>query len=180
MPPATSVFREAGLSRPKQRALLAVAEAVRDGLDLDHLCRLDADDAIGAMTAVPGIGPWTAEVYLLFAAGHPDIFPARDVALQTRGRPCARHRPASGREGADQDRRIMVAVAGRRVAAVLGLLSRNQRQGRARRLHKPPKKAEIRDSFAGVCATQAASHSCHLLLTVSAPIGSRAKEVDRK
>ena len=31
----------------------------------------------------PGIGPWTAEVYLLFAAGHPDIFPARDVALQT-------------------------------------------------------------------------------------------------
>ena len=35
------------------------------------------------MTAVPGIGPWTAEVYLLFAAGHPDIFPARDVALQS-------------------------------------------------------------------------------------------------
>jgi DNA-3-methyladenine glycosylase II len=32
---------------------------------------------------VPGIGPWTAEVYLLFAAGHPDIFPARDVALQS-------------------------------------------------------------------------------------------------
>ena len=35
------------------------------------------------LTAVPGIGPWTAEVYLLFAAGHPDIFPARDVALQS-------------------------------------------------------------------------------------------------
>ena len=35
------------------------------------------------MTAVSGIGPWTAEVYLLFSAGHPDIFPARDVALQT-------------------------------------------------------------------------------------------------
>ncbi|TIS00610.1 MAG: DNA-3-methyladenine glycosylase 2 family protein, partial [Mesorhizobium sp.] len=33
--------------------------------------------------AVPGIGPWTAECYLLFAAGHPDVFPARDVALQT-------------------------------------------------------------------------------------------------
>ena len=77
------VFREAGLSRPKQKALLAVAQAVRDGLDLDDLCRLDAKDAIARMVAVSGIGPWTAEVYLLFAAGHPDIFPARDVALQT-------------------------------------------------------------------------------------------------
>ncbi len=77
------VFREAGLSRPKQRGLLAVSQAVVDGLDLHHLCSLDAADAITAMTAVSGIGPWTAEVCLLFAAGHPDIFPARDVALQT-------------------------------------------------------------------------------------------------
>ncbi|MBZ9992145.1 DNA-3-methyladenine glycosylase [Mesorhizobium sp. BH1-1-5] len=77
------IFREAGLSRPKQRGLLAVAEAVAGGLDLDHLCTLDSGDAIAAMTAVPGIGPWTAECYLLFAAGHPDVFPARDVALQT-------------------------------------------------------------------------------------------------
>jgi DNA-3-methyladenine glycosylase II len=77
------VFRQAGLSRPKQRALLAVSEAVRDGLDLHHLCGLEAEDAIGRMTAVSGIGPWTAQVYLLFSAGHPDVFPARDVALQS-------------------------------------------------------------------------------------------------
>ena len=77
------VFREAGLSRPKQKTLRAVAQAVADGLDLDHLCILDPDDAMARMIAVSGIGPWTAEVYLLFAAGHPDIFPARDVALQT-------------------------------------------------------------------------------------------------
>jgi DNA-3-methyladenine glycosylase II len=77
------VFREAGLSRPKQRTLLAIAAAVRDGLDLHHLCGLEAEEAIRRLTAVSGIGPWTAEVYLLFAAGHPDIFPARDVALQT-------------------------------------------------------------------------------------------------
>ncbi len=76
------VFREAGLSRPKQRGLAAIAQAVEDGLDLDRLCRLDAADALALLTAVPGIGPWTAECYLLFAAGHPDIFPARDVALQ--------------------------------------------------------------------------------------------------
>lgn len=77
-------FRAAGLSRPKQRTLVALAEAIlRDGLDLHHLCALDAQEAIRRMTAVSGIGPWTAEVYLLFAAGHPDIFPARDVALQS-------------------------------------------------------------------------------------------------
>ena len=78
------VFRQAGQSRAKQRTLVAIAEAVvNDGLDLDHLCSLDAPDAIGRMTAVPGIGPWTAECYLLFAAGHPDVFPAKDVALQS-------------------------------------------------------------------------------------------------
>jgi DNA-3-methyladenine glycosylase II len=77
------VFREAGLSRPKQRGLVAVARAVAGGLDLHHLCSLDAAHATAAMTAVPGIGSWTAECYLLFAAGHPDTFPARDVALQT-------------------------------------------------------------------------------------------------
>ena len=78
-----SLFRRAGLSRPKQRAVLAVSAAVLDGLDLAGLCGLDAEAAIAVMTAVAGIGRWTAEVYLLSAAGHPDIFPARDVALQT-------------------------------------------------------------------------------------------------
>ncbi|MBN9245221.1 MAG: DNA-3-methyladenine glycosylase 2 family protein [Mesorhizobium sp.] len=78
-----AVFREAGLSRPKQRGLLAAAQAVADGLDLHHLCSLDAAEAIAALTAVPGVGPWTAECYLLFSAGHPDVFPARDVALQS-------------------------------------------------------------------------------------------------
>jgi DNA-3-methyladenine glycosylase II len=79
-----AVFREAGLSRPKQAALLAIAEAVaREGLDLNHLCGLEPAEAMRALTAIHGVGAWTAEVYLLFAAGHPDIFPARDVALQT-------------------------------------------------------------------------------------------------
>ena len=78
-----AVFREAGLSRPKQKTLLAIARAVvDDGLDLTGLCAADAADAMAQMTAISGIGPWTAEVYLLFAAGHPDIFPAKDVALQ--------------------------------------------------------------------------------------------------
>lgn len=78
-----AVFRAAGLSRPKVRALRGVAAAVAGGLDLDDLCRLDGADAIQRLVAIPGIGPWTAEVYLLIAAGHPDVFPARDVALQS-------------------------------------------------------------------------------------------------
>lgn len=77
------IFREAGLSRPKQKALRAIAQAITSGLDLGHLETLDATEAISRMVAVPGIGPWTAECYLLFAVGHADVFPARDVALQT-------------------------------------------------------------------------------------------------
>lgn len=78
------VFRAVGLSRPKQRTLLALARAVADdGLDLEHMCTLEAHEAIARLTGVSGIGPWTAQVYLLFAAGHPDVFPAKDVALQS-------------------------------------------------------------------------------------------------
>ncbi|WP_193174764.1 DNA-3-methyladenine glycosylase family protein [Oricola nitratireducens] len=77
-------WRAAGLSRPKQRTLIAVSEAVLENrLDLDRMCRIDGESALAQMTAIRGIGPWTAEVYLLFAAGHPDIFPAGDVALQS-------------------------------------------------------------------------------------------------
>ncbi|MBO6717408.1 MAG: DNA-3-methyladenine glycosylase 2 family protein [Rhizobiaceae bacterium] len=74
---------EAGLSRPKQAALLAAATAVEAGaLDLHGLCDLAPEDAKAMLIAVHGVGEWTAEVYLLFAAGHPDIFPAKDLALQ--------------------------------------------------------------------------------------------------
>ncbi|MDQ0314666.1 DNA-3-methyladenine glycosylase family protein [Amorphus orientalis] len=75
-------LRAAGLSRPKVRTLRAVADAVGDGLDLDHVCRLPAGDAHERLCAVKGIGPWTADIYLLFCAGHPDIFPVGDLALQ--------------------------------------------------------------------------------------------------
>lgn len=77
-------LRSAGLSRPKQKTVLALAESVARGeIDLDHMTRIGADEAMTRLTALHGIGPWTAEVYLLFCAGHPDIFPAHDVALQS-------------------------------------------------------------------------------------------------
>lgn len=76
------MFRQAGLSRPKQKALIAIAKAIEEGLDLERIVELEGETAMALLTAVPGIGPWTAEVYLLTAAGHPDVFPAKDVALQ--------------------------------------------------------------------------------------------------
>ncbi len=74
---------EAGLSRAKQVTLEGVAYAlVRDELNLNALCKIPPTQAMDELTMLKGIGPWTAEVFLLFCAGHPDIFPAGDVALQ--------------------------------------------------------------------------------------------------
>jgi DNA-3-methyladenine glycosylase II len=73
----------AGLSRPKQRTLAAISAAVLDeGLDLGGLCDAAPEEAMERLVAIKGIGPWTAEVYLMFCAGHRDIFPAGDLALQ--------------------------------------------------------------------------------------------------
>ncbi len=78
-----AVFRQAGLSGPKQRALTSAASAVHAGdLDLEALAQMPAEKAISAMTSVKGIGPWTAEIFLLVCVGHGDIFPAGDLALQ--------------------------------------------------------------------------------------------------
>jgi DNA-3-methyladenine glycosylase II len=78
-----ALLRQAGLSGPKQRALVSAARAVHGGdLDLDMLAQMPAGEAISAMTKVNGIGPWTAEIFLLVCAGHPDVFPAGDLALQ--------------------------------------------------------------------------------------------------
>jgi len=76
-------LRGCGLSTPKIRALRALAEAVVGGaLDLDSLASLDAEDAHEKLVAVKGVGPWTADIFLLFCLGHPDAFPAGDLALQ--------------------------------------------------------------------------------------------------
>ena len=76
-------LRGVGLSGAKESTLRILARACADGLDLDRTATLPADEAIREMTDLKGIGLWTAEVYLLFAAGHPDIFPSGDVALRT-------------------------------------------------------------------------------------------------
>jgi len=76
-------LRAAGLSRGKVVSMRAVAEAVVSGtLDFASVENLPAEGAIAHLTAVKGVGPWTAEIYLLFCTGHPDIFPAGDLALK--------------------------------------------------------------------------------------------------
>ena len=75
-------LRGAGLSRPKIAHARALAEAFVDGrLDAAFLAGLDDAAAVSAIAAVRGMGPWTAEVYLLFALERLDVFPAGDVAL---------------------------------------------------------------------------------------------------
>ncbi|HEY9281740.1 MAG TPA: DNA-3-methyladenine glycosylase [Eoetvoesiella sp.] len=76
-------LRGVGLSRSKRSTLRGLAEVVVAGnLDFAAIERLPAEAAIAQLTAYKGIGPWTAEIYLMFCAGHPDIFPAGDLALQ--------------------------------------------------------------------------------------------------
>jgi len=75
--------RRRGSSAPR-RSLISksLAEEVLSGrLDFDRL-PADDEEAIAHLTAVKGIGRWTAEIYLLFAEGRPDIFPAGDLAVQ--------------------------------------------------------------------------------------------------
>ncbi|MEY4501805.1 MAG: hypothetical protein RIS52_1695 [Pseudomonadota bacterium] len=75
-------LRANGLSQQKQGYALSLAQLVFDG-DLD-LLNLPADDeeAIALLTKVKGIGRWSAEIYLLFAEGRSDIWPAGDLAVQ--------------------------------------------------------------------------------------------------
>ncbi|MPZ55917.1 MAG: DNA-3-methyladenine glycosylase 2 family protein [Rhizobiales bacterium] len=76
-----------GLSAPKIRALRAIAAAVdSDALDLAALADLPADDAHAALTVIHGVGPWTADIYLLTCLGHADAWPAGDLALQEAAR----------------------------------------------------------------------------------------------
>jgi len=71
-----------GLSRAKARYARALAGmVVGRELDLAGLERLDDDGVRAELTRVPGIGPWTADIYLMFALGRPDVWPAGDLAL---------------------------------------------------------------------------------------------------
>ena len=76
-----------GLSQPKIKSVKAIGTAISKGqIDLDAVAVMDADRAHEALTALHGIGPWTADIYLLFCLGNADAWPAGDLALQEAAR----------------------------------------------------------------------------------------------
>ncbi|MDD9877543.1 MAG: DNA-3-methyladenine glycosylase 2 family protein [Magnetovibrio sp.] len=79
--PAT--LQKCGLSKSKMTYARNLAGAIRSGdLDMDGLEEMSDADVAKALIAIKGIGTWTAEIYLMFALGRPDVMPAGDLALQ--------------------------------------------------------------------------------------------------
>lgn len=76
-------LRSAGLSGAKTRALLALAARVADGsLDLEAVTHLDDEAVVGVLAQLPGIGPWTAQMFLIFQLGRPDVWPVTDLGVR--------------------------------------------------------------------------------------------------
>lgn len=76
-------LRGLGFSRAKAASVRALSRAILDGdLDLEALPGLGDEAVVEALTAVKGIGPWTAHMALIFALGRPDVWPAADLGLR--------------------------------------------------------------------------------------------------
>ncbi|MBX2853815.1 MAG: DNA-3-methyladenine glycosylase 2 family protein [Rhodobacteraceae bacterium] len=80
-------LRSLGLSRPKARYAREAAAAIQTGsLDFDRLAGANLDAAMAELTAITGVGRWTAEIYLMFCDGRADLLPVGDIALQEAAR----------------------------------------------------------------------------------------------
>lgn len=80
------VLRGAGLSRSKLKAILDLASRVRSGdvgLDEAELTALDDDAVVARLTRVWGVGRWTAEMFLMFRLGRPDVWPVGDLGVRS-------------------------------------------------------------------------------------------------
>src|SRR5690606_19680217 len=76
-------LRAAGISRQKLGYLRSLAEHVRDGaLPLDVIHTLEDEAVIAALVGVKGIGRWTAQMFLIFRLGRPDVLPELDLGVQ--------------------------------------------------------------------------------------------------
>ena len=76
-------LRSAGLSRAKVSYLRSLAEhVVRGELELDRLGELGDEEVIAQLTAVKGLGPWTADMFLIFHLGRPDVLPVGDLGVR--------------------------------------------------------------------------------------------------
>lgn len=80
-------LKRLGLSAAKIKSIKEIGKTVAKGkIDLDHVGNMEADVAHAALTALHGVGPWTADIYLLFCLGHADAFPSGDLAVQESAR----------------------------------------------------------------------------------------------
>ena len=110
------------MSRQKAGYIRSLAELVLSGeLDLDHLPE-DDEEAIALLTKIKGIGRWSAEIYLLFAEGRADVFPAGDLAVHGRARAAAGPRRQAEREAVARAGRSLAALSRRRRGARLAQL----------------------------------------------------------
>jgi len=83
----TEKLKRLGLSAPKIKSIREIGKAVAKGrIDLTAVGNMGADEAHAALTSLHGVGPWTADIYLLFCLGHADAFPAGDLAVQESAR----------------------------------------------------------------------------------------------
>ncbi len=77
------VLRGVGLSRNKASYLRSLAEHVISGeLELDRLTDLPDEEVMAQLTAVKGLGPWTAHMFLIFHLGRPDVLPVGDLGVR--------------------------------------------------------------------------------------------------
>ena len=122
-----------GLSAAKIKTLKLLArELAEERLNLDVLANEDADAAHNTLTSHHGIGPWTADVYLLFCLGHGDAWPAGDLAVQEAIKIGLGLKDAADRQTNGAAGRAMAPIARRGRASVVELLSRAQEaRGRA-------------------------------------------------
>ncbi len=125
-------LRACGLSAPKIRTLRAVCEAAVSGaLDFAALPAMEARSAHDALVAIKGVGPWTADIFLLFSLGHPDAWPAGDLALQEAARIALklRSRPdAAGLEKIGERWRPHRGAAARLLWAYYGAVKQQARE----------------------------------------------------
>ncbi|UCB55646.1 MAG: DNA-3-methyladenine glycosylase 2 family protein [Thiotrichales bacterium] len=87
-PDAISIQRDrdlaaCGLSRQKIRYIRALCESIERGeLDLEQLAKMDNEPVSEALSILPGIGPWTVDMFLMFSLGRLDVLPLGDLALR--------------------------------------------------------------------------------------------------
>lgn len=126
-------LRACGLSRPKIAHIRSIAEAVTSGsLNLGRVAKASDEDAQAELVAVKGIGPWTADIYLMFCLGRWDVFPHADIGLSESYRLIAgqrkRHPPKKFLKTADRWRPYR-GVAAHMLWAYINAVREEQRGG---------------------------------------------------